>query len=742
MMKSLKTFPFIQQHEAMDCGPACLAMIAKYHGYHFPLMWLREKAHLDREGVSLAGIAQAAEDVGFRSLPVKLPFEATEMKPGINQAPLPAIIHWNQRHFVVLYHVGKKTVSIADPAAGKLTLEISEFKKHWIQDGGEGIAMLFEPGTDVAWHESEANSAGLGAEADTKLSFFSFLVRYFTPYQNLFWQLLIGLSVGAVLSLVIPFVTQSIVDIGITGKDHNFLILILLGQFMLVVGQTAVQFIQNQILLHIGGRINIALISDFLSKLMRLPLSYFDAKNEGDLMQRVGDHQRIQQFLTRNSLSIVFSLFNFLVFGFVLLLYHSSIFLVFLAAAVLYTGWIWLFLSKRKVIDYKLFHIAGENHNNLTELVRGMAEIKLQNSQNKRKWIWTAIQARLFEVQMKSLMLTQYQDSGSVFINRLKDIVITFLAANLVIEGKLTLGAMLAIQYIVGQLNAPLEQFIQFIRTTQDARLSWDRVSEVHHATPEELPNTDYLDTIPDGDLMLKHVSHRYNELNAFVLQDIDLVIPRGKVTAIVGASGSGKTTLLKLIQGFYQPSKGNLYIGSTPLSSIRPRSWRAHCGSVAQDGFIFSGSIAQNIGESDAIIQPQRLKHAIQVANIESFIASLPLGTNTKIGAGGNGISTGQRQRMLIARAVYKNPDFLFFDEATNALDAKNESVIVRNLDEFFEHKTVIIVAHRLSTVCNADQIIVLDQGRLVEQGTHNELVAREGFYYQLIKNQLELGQ
>jgi ATP-binding cassette, subfamily B, bacterial len=740
-MKLHLTFPFVQQHEAMDCGPACLSMIAKYHGLNFPLSYLRSISHLDREGVSLAGIAQAAEDIGFRSMPIKLPFLPDQLKPGLIQAPLPIIVHWNQQHFVVVYQLDRNQVRIADPATGKITLSTAQFLKHWEHDGGEGIAMLFEP-TPEAYKIAENFHKQDFSELDEKKpTLWQFLAGYFVPHKKLFWQLIIGLVVGAMISLAIPFVTQSIVDIAIKGKDQHFLLIILIGHFALVAGQTFVQFIQNWILLHIGARINIALISDFLVKLMRLPLAYFDAKNEGDLMQRVSDHQRIQQFLTRNSLSIVFALFNFCVFGFVLLLYHSNIFFIFLVASVLYCLWIWLFMAKRKSVDYQLFQVASANHNNLTEMIRGMGEIKLQNSQNKRKWIWTAIQARLFHVQMQSLALTQYQDSGGVLINRTKDVIITFVSAGLVIEGKLSLGAMLAIQYMIGQLNAPLEQFIQFIRTAQDAKLSWDRVSEVHFAQPEESPNVQYLDEVPSGDIAITNLSHRYNELNAYVLQDMNLTIPRGRVTAIVGASGSGKTTLLKLLQGFYQPSKGEIMIGKTPLSVIRPRTWRAHCGSVAQDGFIFSATIAQNIGESDAIVDQVKLKRAILTANIHDFIASLPLRTNTIIGANGNGISTGQRQRILIARAIYKNPDFLFFDEATNALDAGNEATIVQNLETFFKDKTVVVVAHRLSTVRNADQIIVLDQGKIVEHGTHQALVHQEGHYYHLIKNQLELG-
>ncbi len=534
-------------------------------------------------------------------------------------------------------------------------------------------------------------------------------------------------------------------DIGIETKNLNFIHLVLAGQLALFVGSTSVRFIQSWILLHVSVRINVNLIADFLIKLMHLPLGYFDSKNTGDLLQRISDHKRIESFLTTSSLSVLLSIVNILVFGVVLIIYSVPIFLIFLIASILYIGWIFFFLKLRKEVDYIAFRQLANNQDSLIEIVQGMPEIKLQGSQLKRRWKWATIQAQLFRTQMKSLSISQYQDAGALSINQLKDIIITFFAAKLVLDGQITLGMMLAIQYIIGQLNGPLQQMIGFIRSAQDAKISLERLSEIHNQPDEESASVLKSADVPEGDIKIKELSFAYSDLNdenLLVLKNINLTIPRGKTLAIVGSSGSGKTTLLKLLLGFYQPQMGSISVGRQNLNSIYSNIWKGKCGVVMQDGFIFSDSIADNIAESDDTTNMEKVIEAATQANIHDYIDTLPLKYNTMIGAKGNGISQGQKQRLLIARAIYKNPEFLFFDEATNALDATNESIIMGNLNRFIEGRTAIVVAHRLSTVKNADNIVVLDKGRIVEQGTHRELIELKGYYYNLVRDQLDLGE
>ncbi len=728
----MRKFPFFRQRDQMDCGPTCLQMIARFYGKRFPLPYLREVSYYSREGVSLLGIMEAAEKIGLRTMPVKVPFlKMKKVEPSFLEAPFPCIVHWNQSHFVVAYKANRKYVWIADPSQGKFKLNHEAFKKGWVSDHGKGIALLLNP-TPTFYD---------GDTIDFKKSGFAYLFKYLLPYKRLITQLLLGLFVGSLFQLALPFLTQSVVDVGIENQNIGFIYLILMGQLMIFLGQIGVNVIQSWILLHISTRINVSLIADFLTKLMRLPIGFFDTKMVGDLMQRVGDHRRIESFLTISSLQVIFSLFNFFVFSLVLLTYHLGIFLVFLVTSFCYVLWITLFLKKRKDIDYQRFQELSNNQNSLIEIIQGMQEIKLQNSERKRRRLWTNIQAKLFRTNIKSLAISQYQDTGATAINQLKDIVVTFIAAMAVIDGNMTLGMMLAIQYIVGQLNAPLSQFIQFIRSAQDARLSLERLSEIHNTTEEET-KTENLRIMPENrDIIIENLSFKYNPLNEEVLKNINLVIPQGKVTAIVGTSGSGKTTLMKILLGFYPPTKGMVKLGGIPLEGISKNEWRAQCGAVMQDGYIFSDTIANNIAESDAVVDKSKLLEAVKTANIQAFIESLPLNYNTIIGARGKGVSQGQRQRLLIARAVYKNPEFLFFDEATNALDANNERIIIENLESFFEDRTVVVVAHRLSTVKNADQIVVLENGELIEQGTHKALVQKKGAYYRLVKNQLELG-
>lgn len=721
----------------MDCGPACLRMVARFYGKRYSLSTLRDHCHITRDGVTMLGISDAAEETGFRTLGVKINIEQL-----LGEASLPAILHWHQNHFVVLYRVkqknGKRIFYIADPAIGKVKYGEAEFLQWWLADvkpgeENEGICLLLEPTEE--FHA--------GKDEESGMSRFKFILSYLKPHRKLFLQLVLGMLLGSLFMLIFPFLTQSIIDVGIQNQDLNFISLVLLAMMALFLGQISVEFIRGWILLHISTRINISLISDFLIKIMSLPIGFFDTKRTGDLIQRILDHDRIQSFLTVSSLSILFSIVNFMIFGIVLLAYNTTIFLVFLAGSLLYALWVYLFMKRRKELDYARFSYMAENQGNLFQLVTGMQEIKLNNCEKEKRWDWEQIQAKLFRVSLKSLSLTQYQNVGALFFIRTKDIVIIFLSASLVLKGDLTLGMMLAIQYILGQVNNPVEQMVNFIREAQDADISMARLDEVGTLKDEE-GTDDMLATAipPEHGIRVDRISFQYEGPHSpFVLKDLSLAIPASKITAIVGPSGSGKTTLIKLMLGFYPLATGSITIGNFPLEKISPKFWRSVSGAVMQEGYIFSDSISSNIAMSREHVEPEKLSRAIRIANLDEFVESLPTGLLTKIGSEGHGISEGQKQRILIARAVYKDPDFIFFDEATNSLDANNERVIIDNLNEFFTGKTVVVVAHRLSTVKNADQIVVLDRGCIVEQGTHQELTFARGAYYELVKNQLELG-
>ena len=728
----MKHFPHYIQHDAMDCGPTCLRMVAAYYGKRYSLEGLREKSFITREGVSMLGISEAAEKIGFRSICVQVGYEK------LQEAPLPCIIHWNQQHFVVVYKLNDKHVWVADPGAGKLKYTKEEFCNCWLSsrknEEDTGVALLLEPTPEFYTIEDE------GDEVNRKG--FSFLYSYLRPYRGLVGQLLLGLLLGSMIQLMLPFLTQSVVDFGINNQNLGFIYLVLIAQLMLSFSSSAVDFIRGWILLHLGTRINIALISDFLIKLMKMPIAYFDSKMTGDILQRINDHKRIQDFLTGSSLSVIFSVFNIIIFGIVLLVYSGMIFLIFMGGSTLYVTYVWLFMKKRAELDHKRFAQQSANQSTVVQLVNGMQEIKLSACEQQKRWEWERIQAKLFRVNIKSLALRQYQDSGAVLINQSKNLLITALVASLVVKGEMTLGMMLSVQYIIGQLNSPVNELIAFARDMQDARLSMDRLSEVRDKPDEEDPTRELLREIPEGkEIRLQNLNFKYDPLSEYpTLDDINLVIPPGKQTAIVGMSGSGKTTLVKLLLGFYPPASGDICIGDTPLGSYSIREWRKRCGVVMQDGFIFSDSIAGNIAPGVEHIDKKRLRHAAEVANIHDFIEELPLAYNTKIGQEGHGLSQGQKQRILIARAVYKDPEFIFFDEATNALDANNERTIMNNLQTFFKGRTSVVVAHRLSTVRNAEQIIVIEQGRIAETGTHEALIALEGRYYKLVKNQLEL--
>lgn len=724
-------FPFFKQYDAMDCGPSCLRMIAAFYGKFYSLQKLRQLAHITREGVSLLGLSDAAEAIGFRTIGARISYEQ------LLEAPKPCVVHWDQDHFVVVYKFRKGKVYVADPAFGLVEYTEVEFKKHWLatvrQGEQKGICLLFDPTPKFFELESEEKNRGN----------FRFLLKYLRPHRKLVVQLILGFIIGSLIQLIFPFLTQSIVDVGINTQDINFIYLILAAQMMLFLSRMTVDFIRSWILLHISTRINISIISDFLIKLMKMPLGFFDTKMIGDLLQRIGDHHRIERFLTSQSLNVIFSVFNIIIFSIVLVIYNVWIFLIFLFGSALYIGWVFLFLRKRRELDYKRFTQLSDNQSKLIQLINGMQEIKLNNYERQKRWEWERIQARLFKVNISGLSLQQYQQAGSIFINETKNIFITVLAATAVVDGNMTLGMMLAVQYIIGQMNSPLEQMIEFMQVSQDAKISLERLSEIHTHKDEDQDQQGKLTELPkSADLNISDLVFQYEGPHSpKVLNNINLVIPQGKVTAIVGTSGSGKTTLVKLLLGFYPPVSGTIKVGDSELSAFQQHWWRAKCGAVMQDGFIFSDTIANNIAIGDDDINKERLGYAVRMANIQEFIETLPLNYNTKIGQEGVGLSQGQKQRILIARAIYKNPEFIFFDEATNALDANNEKVILENLDEFFSGKTVVVVAHRLSTVKNAHQIVVLEKGNMVEIGSHEALTKLKGAYYNLVKNQLELG-
>lgn len=734
----LKTFPLYKQLDAMDCGPTCLRMVSKYYGRSISLDYLRNKSQYGKEGVSLLGLADAAESIGLKSVGAKLSFEQL-----ISDAKLPAIIHWDQYHFVVLTPQSTKSkLVIADPAKGLIKLTKDEFLKHWVSTTENGISkgvVLILESTPVF---EQMNFTEDGQIEKRKMGW-RFLFSYAIENKRYFFQILLGLLLGSIFQLIFPYLTQSIVDTGINTQNLNFIQIVLAAQLMLLFSQTIVEFIRSRILLHISTRINISLLSGFWAKLLKLPMHFFDSKHPGDIIQRIGDHHRIESFLTGTALNTFFSGFNLILFSFVLLNYNSTVFLIFATGSVLYLLWIRFFLSYRRQLDYKRFAISAKENNATMQMVYGMQEIKLNNAENSYRWAWESLQAGLFKLNFKSLSLNQYQQIGAFFINQGKNVLITFIVAKLVIEAKLTMGMMLAIQYIIGQLNSPIEQLIGFTQQAQDAKISLERLNDIHALDDEEPTHKQFNHFLPEEhSIHIKNLSFTYPGAgNEPVLRNINLAIQEGKVTAIVGTSGSGKTTLVKLLLRFYDSYKGDIYLNKTNFKTISPKFWRSISGAVMQDSFIFNDNIRKNITINDDKVDEERLIHACKTANIFEFIETLPLGFYTKLGAEGNGISGGQKQRLSIARAVYKNPKFLFFDEATNSLDANNEKVIMENLQQFFQNKTVIVVAHRLSTVKNADKIILMDRGELAEEGTHAELILKKGKYFELVKNQLELG-
>lgn len=734
-----KRFPFFKQLDQMDCGPTCLKMITAYYGKNIDRNILRERSYITKNGVSMSGLSEAAESIGLQSLVLSADYNMLK-----DDVPLPCIAYWRQRHFLVVYAVSKDFVHVADPSFGLIKYKKAEFLNGWLsmattgeEIAPEGIILILEPTTTFFEIEEDAENHQNG---------FRFLLPFIRPYKKLIIQLIIGLLISSIIQLIFPFLTQTIVDVGISQNNLSIVNLILIGQLVLFIAQTLTAALRSWLLLHITSRVNITLLSNFLIKLMKLPISYFDSKQTGDLLQRIQDNSRIQSFVSSATLNVIFSAFSIVIFGAVILYYSAWIFAVLIVVMLANFFWVASFLKKRSQLDYKRFDQAAGNQSSTLQLLNGMQEIKLNGSEKRRRWEWQAIQVKLFKLSIKSLALSQMQDIGSGFIQQFLNIMITFLAARYVISGQFSLGTMLSILFIIGQLNVPINSLVGFLQSYQDAKISLERLNEIFNKDNEISFDNGYIEMpLEHTDISFSNVWFRYGgNATRWVLCDINVIIPKGKVTAIVGASGSGKTTLLKLLLQYYHPNKGEIKIDQgTTIFDVNPVLWRNKIGVVMQDGYIFSDSIARNITESDSdgLIDKERLRYAAHVANIEEFIESLPNNYKTRIGASGMALSGGEKQRILIARAVYKNPAYLFFDEATSALDANNETKIMKKLEGFYKDRTVIIIAHRLSTVVNADQILVLEKGAIIEKGTHSELTTFKGRYYELIKNQLELG-
>ncbi|MGJ1411952.1 peptidase domain-containing ABC transporter [Sphingobacterium thalpophilum] len=726
----LKKFPHYKQMDMMDCGATCLRMVFKYYGQSVSIHKIRKLCQTTKYGVNMFGISEAAEKLGFRTYGVQLNLEQ------LGEVELPCILHWNQNHFVVLYKIRKGRYYISDPATGLVSYGEKEFAKNWYstKELHSGLSLLLSPSPN--FYQLDDDEAELTLE-------WGKMFTYFFRYKRLFIQLFLGMILGTVLQLITPFLTQSVVDIGINTKNISFINLILIAQLMLFIGSSSVSFIRSWIMLHISTRVNISILTDLLIKIMKLPMSFFDLKTHGDLMQRMSDQQRIETFLTGDTLNTLFSLINMLIFGTLLVIYNKTIFIVFFVATILYTLWILFFMKYRRELDHKRFKIGSENQTYMVEMIQSIKDIKLNNAQKQKRWGWEALQAKLFQFKVKSLALSQYQTFGSMAINQTKAILITYISAKAVIDGEITLGGMMAIQYIIGMVNGPVESLLSFMQSYQDAKISMERLNEIYETEEEEDVRKDYLSKLPTKrDIEIRNLTFRYYGAgNEPIFNKLNLTFPSGKTTAIVGTSGSGKTTILKLLLRFYNYEEGEILVGGKRLEHLDFSLWRDSCGAVLQDNYIYADTIERNITINDEFPNEQRLQNAITIANLDEFIAEQPFGIATKIGTAGKGVSQGQRQRLMIARAVYKEPEFIFLDEATNSLDANNEKVIIENLDRFFKNRTVVVVAHRLSTVKNADNIVVIEKGVVVEQGTHIELTQIKGRYFELVKNQLELG-
>ncbi|KGI21427.1 peptidase domain-containing ABC transporter [Hoylesella timonensis] len=733
-----KTFPHYTQLNSSDCGPTCLRMIASFYGKEYSQETIRRHCFISREGVSLLGICDAAEYIGMHCLGMKLTIDQL-----VDEVNFPCILHWNQNHFVVCYDVKRSRIGekykfyIADPASQCITYNEEEFKKGWISSkfkGEEcGVALLLEPDVDFGKNEDDCYTP------EKKRNFRTF-AHYYLQHKRLLLQIIAGMLVGIGMQFIFPFLTQAMVDVGIGHKNFNIVTLILIAQIILFIAQLSVDFIRSWVLLHINARVDITLISSFLYKLTCMPLNFFDTRKLGDTLQRVGDHARIKSFLMGNSLNIIFSFVSLIIFSCVLAYYSIMIFSIFMVGNILNLLWITIFMKYRRELDSKRFGLSSTEQNRLVQLIQGMQDIKLNNCEREKRWEWEHLQIGLFRISSKGLTITQIQQTGSSFLSQATNFIILYLSATAVIHDNMTLGMMMSVSYIIGQLSAPFADFVNFAYALQDARISMERLNDIYEQEDEEDDIDKNMTILPtDHNIRIENMYFSYsgNSRN-YTLQDINLTIEAGKVTAIVGSSGSGKTTLIKILQGFYKPNQGSVCIGNVPLELINPHVWRASTGSVMQDSFLFSDSIAKNIALSTEQIDIKRLQLASKMANVDSFISTMPLGYNTRIGMEGIGVSQGQRQRILIARAIYKNPEFIFFDEATNALDATNEWEIMNALHSFYKGKTVVIAAHRLSTISQADQIVVIKEGKIVEVGSHEQLLEKKGEYYELVNYQM----
>lgn len=724
----MRRFPILRQLESRDCGPTCLRMILRHYGREYSINTLRQYCEVNKNGVNLLGIKAAAEKLGLDTLAARMSFDDVKQQPA-----LPFIVHWKKNHFVVVYKIKHNSIYIADPNLGRVKMSQQLFLEHWLSGQETGIVLYLVPGDEQAQVPEEAVTRG-----NRLLDMFSYL----RSQRSLILQLLLGLFLSAGFEILMPFLSKEIIDTGVKAKDMDFIVLILLSQVTILVAKSVVEFIRSWMLLYISSRVNLTILISFVIKFLKLPLSFVEVRKPGDILQRINDHGRIENFITSNTFTTIFSLFNLLALGILLSYFNFRIFFVFALSSIIYFCWITIFLKKRRLIDKSRFEVTSATQSKVVQLIDGFQEIKISNSDEVKRWEWESLMAREFRVRVKSLTLTQYQQTGSLIITEGRNLLITFMGAAMVIKGELSIGTLFAVQFIVGQLIAPVESLIAFFQAMQDAKMSLERLQEINEMEDEE-PETagvkQQVSVLP-GDIRVKDLSFRYPGTgSAFVLQNLNLIIPKGKVTAIVGLSGSGKTTLLKLLLKLHAPSKGIILAGDCSIGEISNYSWRNICGTVLQDGFIFSDTIARNIALGSDSIDDDRMQQAIRCANIEEFIHALPLGLETEIGNGAKGISQGQKQRILIARAVYKDPQILLFDEATNALDANNEQTIMHNLQQFFNNKTVVIVAHRLSTVRDADKIIVMENGRIVEEGSHTQLLYNNAAYSRLIKNQTE---
>lgn len=719
----MNNFPFIKQLDSQDCSLACLKMISKYYGVQLSNSAF-SGTNISKRGITISDLNYTAEELGYQTLAVKLDYENV-----LSNVSLPAIFFWNQNHFIVVYKITKNTVYVADPAFGKTTYSKEEFLKGWTQDKEEGILLVLEP-TEKLYENAGVNQKNSSRNIQ-------YIIQYIKKHKTQFALIAITLLISSCIELVFPFFTQKILDKGVALKQVNLIYLILIAQIVLFVSRIGLEYYRSWLFIHISSRISLSIISDFLAKLMRLPLKFFNSKNTGDLIQRIQDHKRIEEFLSQDLIQTVFSFFTIIIYSFVLFYFNPTIFLIVLVGTTLELTWIFNFFKKIKLLDQKTFSLQSTDQNKIYEIINSMQEIKLNNLEDYKRYEWSAIQSNIYLNNIEKLKVNQKYESYK-FINFLQNILVVFTSALAVMNSSMTIGTMLSIVYIIGGMNNPISQLITFFLRYHLVKISFERLNEIHDKDSEEnLSKIHTLNRI--FDISVQNVSFAYDNTN-YILNNINLNIPKGKTTAIVGASGSGKTSLLKLILKFYKPQQGNITLENMPLEEVENTLWREKCGVILQDSYIFSDTIAYNISLEETPDE-ERLLDAINLANINNFIENLPLKTNTFIGPEGMGISQGQKQRILIARAIYKNPDYLFFDEATNSLDAKNERIIVQNIDDYFKNKTMIIVAHRLSTVKNADQIIVLDNGQISEQGTHDELIKIKGKYFELIQNQLELG-